>query len=594
MYSVSQAVKNEYKSLVSVHRVRGTIGTSGGTMSFNTDNVMSGSCVINNKCADGDTLIGTVYIGELTISFLRNLIIPRGDWKGRPITIEFGVDVNNVTTWIPMGVYYISKASHSASGVSITAYDAMQKLDKKFGISTTSGTMYQLLNMACVNCGVQLGMTENEINALPNGSEFLILYTDNDIETYRDFVSWIAQTTGTFATIDRNGRLVLRQYHTMIDDEITPPHRARDGIFSDFSTYISGVSVVDAVEKKTYYYGDLEDDTGTTYNLGTNPLLQNIIKTRRETICRRILGELEKIRFTPYTITVLENPLYDLGDVIKFSDGIADDSSCCVMQYIIDFGQSLALEGIGSDPALANARSKTDKNIAGLMANTEANELQYYTYTNAEDYVIHSNSEKPVISIRFTTISSVHVTFHAEILCDCDCVDEMLCTVKYRKNGVLQNYQPKEQWIDGKHILSLFFPIVVEQNTVYNWVVYLRSGDGKITIPAQNIHAMIWGQGLVAVSEWDGFIDVFEKVPKIDIDSDIDIKPISGSVTNTLITPKSTSHTEHVSAISLDDGFDVKNVSDKLLMNKKYMINETWAQLAEKTWAELNDDYVWG
>ena len=55
-------------------------------------------------------------------------------------------------------------------------------------------------------------MTQAEVDALPNGTESLSLYTENDIETWQDFIFWVAQATGTFATMDRQGKLVLRKY----------------------------------------------------------------------------------------------------------------------------------------------------------------------------------------------------------------------------------------------------------------------------------------------------------------------------------------------------------------------------------------------
>ena len=53
---------------------------------------------------------------------------------------------------------------------------------------------------------------QEEIEALPNGSELLSIYPENDIETYRDVLYFTAQVLGGFFCINREGRLEFRQY----------------------------------------------------------------------------------------------------------------------------------------------------------------------------------------------------------------------------------------------------------------------------------------------------------------------------------------------------------------------------------------------
>ena len=51
-------------------------------------------------------------------------------------------------------------------------------------------------------CGVELAQSQAEIEALPNGSELLSIYPENDIETYRDVLylrrrSWAVSSAST-------------------------------------------------------------------------------------------------------------------------------------------------------------------------------------------------------------------------------------------------------------------------------------------------------------------------------------------------------------------------------------------------------------
>ena len=47
---------------------------------------------------------------------------------------------------------------------------------------------------------------------MPNGGVTLSVYTENDIETCRDVLFYVAQVLGGFFIINREGKLELRKY----------------------------------------------------------------------------------------------------------------------------------------------------------------------------------------------------------------------------------------------------------------------------------------------------------------------------------------------------------------------------------------------
>ena len=114
--------------------------------------------------------------------------------------------------------------------------------------------------MAAYECRVELAQSDEYIQSLPNGNIELTVFVDNDIETWRDLVAWCAQTTGTFAIMDRQGRLELRTYGTEPVDEINYDRRITGSKFSDFETRYTGMSIVNISEKSTTYYNVLPDD----------------------------------------------------------------------------------------------------------------------------------------------------------------------------------------------------------------------------------------------------------------------------------------------------------------------------------------------
>ena len=89
---------------------------------------------------------------------------------GSEIIPHFGLRLDTgAYEYIPLGVFTVSSASWAASGVEITAYDNMSKLDRSFSSSSLTGTPYELLTLACTSCGLELAMRSRDFNSLANG-----------------------------------------------------------------------------------------------------------------------------------------------------------------------------------------------------------------------------------------------------------------------------------------------------------------------------------------------------------------------------------------------------------------------------------------
>lgn len=524
MYTVSNAYLQQIKNKVQIFRLRGKIGH----IDFTEHDILTGSFEITNQCSEqNEVKIGSVYIGELKCTVRPEIGIT--DWKNISITPYEGLQLKIGYEDVPLGVYTVSSAEDTEYGTDIVAYDNMSKFNKKCGVSTTQGTPYELLNLACDACKVEFGMTEKQLKAFPNGKELFGLYTENDIETWQDFVFWVAQTIAAIATMSREGKLVMRQYTQTVSDELTNHNRFSGSRFSKFSTRYSGVSVVNIANNTTNYYGTEEQDEYLTYNLGSNPFLQYGTDAKKEQLARNILSALQKIDYVPFETQVLCGALYDLGDVIKCTGGIAGIQTGCVMYYNYSYNNGYQIAGYGSDPALATARSKADKNIEGLRSSANAKDTIFYTFENAKNIVIGNNAEQPVIDIRFTSASALHVMFHAEILIDV--AEAAICTVKYSLNGIETNYYPVETFSAGKHILSLMYMIPIEENSLNRWTVTLNMAGSSAGIAAGNVRAVIYGQGLVATTEWDGYITVNDKLVAVNTGSSITVSEMTSSVT---------------------------------------------------------------
>lgn len=519
MYSVSQDYIDIMQAGNSIRR--SLIGTV-DNISFTGDDILQGSFSYSGKIVNStDVKLGGVFIQTIKFSFLKSFsdTINRGSWKGREIEISIGlwIDSEEDYEYVPLGVFTVDDAMHSAVGVDITAYCNMSKFDTSRGMAqTTTGTLYEIASLACSNCGVTFGMTAEEFADLPNGTGVFGIYQPNDIENWHDVISWIAVTVCGYATMNRDGELEFRTWKDSSEMNISQDVRFDDGLYSDFETFYTGISVVNMQTEKTEYMG-MPVDNGLTMNIGSNPFLQfgtDEVRTQRK---QAILLGLQNFRYVPFSVSTFLDPAFDLGDVFTFTGGRASNSVCCVMSIDYSFASGLKLAGYGNDPALANARSKVDKNLAGLLGQTEAKTFQYYTYINADD-IEDITDEETIGAFHFATLETTTVTVWHEIQLDCtldDADDPMQVIVHYYLNGVEEAYTPiMTIGEDGIHTLNYnYFLTGIACGMRNEWTATVECIGGSADIDANGVHICLSGQGLVGEEAFIGLIEASDEMP---------------------------------------------------------------------------------
>ena len=503
MYPVSNAYKEAMHSRVQSFRVTGTVGSA----AFNDENILEGSLSITNQCSGNENIeIGQVYIGELNCTFL-NLSIDRNSWYGKEITINFGQRLADKTYEdIPLGVFTISEAEYTTSGVAVKAYDVMSKLDKTCGELVAGATPYILARKVCQKCGVTLENTEADFSNFANSNVVFSAYAENDISTYRDVLAWIAQLCGCFATASRTGGIIFKNYNSPPVDTIDDEHRFTGCSFSDYSTRYTGMSVVNLADSTTSYY-DIKPDDALTYNLGSNPYLQIAISHSLTTMRRNVLNALAEINFTPFKAKCIGNPAYDLGDVLVFTDGIADGTKkSCLTKYVWQYGKDYEMTGAGKNPALATVYSKSDKNISGLISQTSGNKLlQYVVLRNREEIRIGNNSIKEIISAQYLSSQGSHIRINFEILLTA--ISDVEVRAIYFDDGEeITDRNPTETWRAGKHILTLQYDITHANAAAHSFDLWLEVTGGEIVIAPNDAYEVITSTGIFSDNVWEGTV----------------------------------------------------------------------------------------
>ena len=523
MYNVSDAYKVAMKRPVQQGRVRGTLQTGLSLYDFDENNIGKGTLSLTNQCSGNDNVeIGTVYTAELSMTLI-GMDIERYSLQESVLTPRHELRTDNGYEPIPLGVFTIKEADWTMEGAEIKAYDNMVKLEKSCNFKTSQGRIFDFLTMTANVCHIELAQTQAEIEALPNGDKDLTFFVENDIETWRDVVSWCAQTTGCFAFMNREGKLQLKPYDQDPVDEIGHDRRITGSKFSDYTTRYTGMSCVNIAEESTTYYNVTPDD-GLTYNLGSNPLLQTGFEDVITALRRAVLDALTIIDYVPFDVSMICPPVYDLGDVVVFKDGIADeDKLSCITEFNWKYNGDYSITGVGKNPALSSARSKNDKNLTGIMKSGEENKIQYYSFTNADDIEIRDGETATIINIRFQCTQPTVAIFHAEVLVDVETtVDDITYNdavgqvVYWFNESPVADYEPRETWQDGKHTLHLLYYFNLQNTQINDFDVRLNMSGGSALIKQMNIKAAIYGQNLYATDKFDGIIKIEESFADVE------------------------------------------------------------------------------
>ena len=486
---------------------------------------------------------------------------------------------------IPMGIFEVSEANRKIKCLELKAYDFMLRFERDFNGFETVGNAYDFMELCSKACKVELAQSREVIEAMPNGKEILSIYTENDIETYRDVLFYVGQVLGGFFCINREGKLELRKYGNSPVMTVQSKHRFTSS-FSDFITRYTAVSSTNMKTQTAEYYA-LDPDDGLTMNLGVNPLLQFGVKETREQLCTNILHDLAVVDYVPFDSDTIGNPALDLGDVLQFTGGQADAARISAITSMnCKIGGKHSLKGVGKNPRLAQAKSKNDKNISGLLNQIEAGKIGIHTFTNASAYTVAETDVK-IISIEFATSEENHAQFFGQVIVEveADAIERTVSAkgdvvipavavngidgssgedsgnisqigntveqtvsvelpVVWSEDGqalvhftfemndeVILIHQPEETWHSGRHTILLYYPIEnVVPNITNTFNVYMRVRGGTCSVDTGNCIASISGQSMGAAAAWDGRIEIEERTGRFALGSGLDIRTFAGEM----------------------------------------------------------------
>lgn len=344
--------------------VTGVIALDNEEIIFTDKDILNGSLSINNKCVNGSSFdYGAVYQGEMNITLMINADRYSLYGKNISLTAHYVIDgkaekEKDREIQIPLGKWQISAPERSKKLLTIKALDAMSDFSKIIPAAFT-GTAFEMLTEACTKCGVPLGMTQADVEALTNGC--LSYYADTaHFDTYRDLLAYLGKCTCTFATINRAGALVLREYGKKPVRAI-PEGRRNNTVVADYETYHKGVKMRFIAEENYWPYDRIAEGDGITLDLGDIPIVRGTPE-EKQAVCDAIYNKLSGVIYTPVSfVQLVGDPTLELGDMIEV-DGI----NSLIMSFTWQHHGGMKIQGLGDDAKYVALKSKYQVDIPKL------------------------------------------------------------------------------------------------------------------------------------------------------------------------------------------------------------------------------------
>ena len=504
MFNVSENYITQVKKPVKVRHLHGRLAN----IPFTARDVVMDSFSISNQLTDsGRFTIGETYSAELNITFTEKFITDHwretdtNYWKRKVIEIFIDLEVPQESGEIPCSVFRVSDIQKDNGGFHIVAYDLMGRFERKLRFTSTTGQPYDYLANACENSNMIFGMTRAEVEALPNGTDTITPWKDHGMKTYRDLISAVAEYCGCFATIDRYGSLVLRNFNEGLNEsvwEYTNDDLRTDLSTSEFyrryNTVIGESKSLELVLSSVTVYEDEE-----VVDIGANPFMQGLDKAAFESKLWNISLGLPKDWHTPCSFSSSEDYCLDLGDKITLPNG---DTSY-VMGYEFTM-KGIKISCFGEDTDASTASSGGSDSSGGTGKSSETSVV---AYENIRDIEVGSDWLQIA---SFSVYSSKEQTILLNGICKEDSSGTGNVEFMYELDGEELPFTHVEHVWEGDDTQSLIYGIPVSQASNSDIKVYMRMRGTTATIEAGDLHVYLTGVGLYT-SEFDGIIEIEEE-----------------------------------------------------------------------------------
>ena len=264
-------------------------------------------------------------------------------------------------------------------------------------------------------------------------------------------------------------------------------------------------------------------------------------KVFKERARKKILNAVAQIQFTPFTVSSARDCIFDLGDQVLFTGGLAGGELGVIMAFTYKI-DSFSFEGYGDNPALTDSRSKTDKSVtaASKQKDDKAEQVQFVQFINAAPVSVTKGQTLDLGRVHFQVNKTSDVQAWCELKVKTALTEASKAgmEISYFLDGEEITYHPVEEWDlgntiefdlrdevlwiltdenrdeDSIHTINLQFLIRnVNPKTIHTWRVKVTGLNGVEVFDTGCIHIVLWTQGMAQEGEWIGLIEARDEFP---------------------------------------------------------------------------------
>lgn len=529
MLNVSEEYLIHSREADRVVNIRGSITKYGAVTDITQEDISAGSVSTVSKAVGGTSFnIGEVFVDSLQITLGGEDLSKWGDLSNSELHMEYGQELGtpNDFEWLSLGYWDIpfDGIKVFSKTVQVTANSRMVRFDKSLGGVVTSGKPYEILNWICLFCDMELGVLEAEVNAMPNGNQTVSLPADSGCETYRDLLMWVVSMLAGFATISRDGKLVVKQFSGDVVYNVNKHTIAS-------SSYAEDVIDIQNVEMSlgdSFFSVDSTVPQSKTLTLDSNPLfLSNEISAVRLNRVTAIRDAISSLGYLPFKIEFNGDASLEVGDHITIGDS---DRDCLITSILWKYRGKCTLEGAFYSNNNTKKQSVKGSSGGGSGGGDASNHFSVTRYENAGDIDIKSAFKQVfVLSYELEANSVPQLCFLAVM----DVVEAGTFELQLTYDNATLYLSPKQYCQVGYHNYMITLNLVArDAQMVHTLRGRMRSVGGEAHIAIAHINASVTGWGIASsVIEWDGKLDLQDDVPMYGLGwSGIELRGISEEI----------------------------------------------------------------
>ena len=573
MLNVSQATKNSYLK---------DSGDKQLTISFPNLNITLTNVDLVDEdfqlteYANSGSSIEFIGCWSSVVSFTTKSL--RTDVKGQYIVISVACDG---TDSIPLFHGYVQEVEQKPhqTDKTITAYDMLYKLsDTDIALWYTNLSFPISIKDFRDSLFRELGITQVATTLTTDDIQIVRRYSPTTLNAL-DIIKSLCQINCVFGKINRSGEFEYR----------TPPNTST--VLQQIDYYKSATYqeyYVKPVDKLTLRFSDQEDIVygggDNNYVIVDNFFAKGLEEETLRSLAQSLFAIVQNFQYQSFEADVNALPYMECLDVVSLPVMDINTGTVHQLPYIIlertikgiqALRDEIKAEGdeyqhvFESDVSIQLEELK--RQIEVIRDDMDNLKFAYYLFTNADgDIDIADGEEKQIIDVYFSAKDKSVVTFNCEILLEVETTDDdddyydAVGKITYFLDGnEIGGYYPTETWQDGKHILHLYYYITVQDAGTKRFQAFMEMNGGSIHVNTANLKGAIYGQNLAGSDDWNGIIQVDERVSAFALE-ETGFASVSDAISLWFPTVMRIGTTDNVSAFNLNE-VSIANATDSAM-----------------------------